>query len=408
MPFALFVLSLNPGFRLWDMIYNFDNPVDRQGTNCVKYDLRTEVFGNENVIPMWVADMDFLTPDFIIEAIRKRLDHEILGYTIRRSEYFESLLNWVKLRYNWEIEQEWISFSPGIVPAINICTLAFTQPGDSIIVQPPVYFPFFSAVKDHGRKILFNRLKEEEGFYTFDFDDLIKKAEAGAKMLILSNPHNPVGRAWRKDELLTLADICLKYKILIISDEIHSDLILHAYKHIPLASLSEEIASITLTCLAPSKTFNLAGLATSSMVISDPKLRETYKKQIESLHISGGNIFGTEASIAAYQQGHDWLDQLLIYLQKNVDYLMSRLKNTGSIIKPVLPEATYMIWLDCKELGMKPAELNKFFIEKAGLGMNEGSMFGPGGEGYMRMNLACPLATIEQALDNIENAISKI
>jgi cystathionine beta-lyase len=390
------------------MTYNFNEPVDRQGTNCVKYDLRKEVFGSENVIPMWVADMDFKTPPFIIDAIQRRLEHEILGYTIRRKEYFESLVSWVDRRYSWKINQDWISFSPGIVPAVNLCTLAFTEPGDKIIVQAPVYFPFFSAVKDHGRKILFNRLKEDNGHYSFDLDDLVKKARTGAKMLILSNPHNPVGRAWTCEELNSMASICKEYGILIISDEIHSDLVLPGYKHIPLASLSEEIADITLTCFAPSKTFNLAGLSTSSMVISNDKIREKFNKQIDSLHISGGNIFGTEASIAAYQEGDEWLDQLLSYLQKNIDYVVNRLLSSHSIIKAIEPEATYMIWLDCKNLQMKPSELNKFFVEKAGLGMNEGSMFGPGGEGYMRMNLGCPLANIEKAMDNIAYALSKI
>ncbi len=390
------------------MIYNFDEPVDRQGTSCVKYDLRSEVFGNNNVIPMWVADMDFRTPPFIIEAIRKRLDHEILGYTLRRDEYFESFVEWVQRRYSWTISREWITFSPGIVPALNICTLAYTRPGDSIIVQPPVYFPFFTAVKDHGRKILFNRLKEENEYYTFDFEDLEKKAKKGAKMLILSNPHNPVGRAWKKEELIELADICRRYNILIISDEIHSDLVLPGYKHIPLASLSEEISSITISCMAPSKTFNLAGLATSSVIISDKEIREKFNRQIESLHISGGNIFGTEASIAAYRKGEEWLDQLLNYLQGNIDYVLESLNHSETGIIPVRPEATYMIWLNCRALGLEPKALNDFFINKAGLGMNEGSMFGPGGDGFMRMNIACPKSTVMKALENIEKTIKNI
>ncbi len=387
------------------MKYNFDEPVDRQGTNCVKYDINKDVFGREDILPMWVADMDFRTPPFIIDALKRRLDHEILGYTVRRKEYFDSIAKWSKHRYGWDISKEWILFSPGIVPAVNICTLAYTEPGDKIIVQPPVYFPFFGAVKDHKRKILFNRLIEEEGNYRFDFDDLRKKARLGAKMLILSNPHNPVGRAWRREELRELADICLKYNILIISDEIHSDLVLPGFKHIPTASLSDDIAAITLTCLAPSKTFNLAGLSTSSMIISDKHLREKFQQKIDSLHIGGGNIFGTEASVAAYQEGEEWLEQLLSYLQENINYLVNRLNGSNMPIKALAPEATYMVWLDCRQMGMKGEELNKFFIEKAGIGMNEGSMFGPGGEGFMRINLACPKATVEKALDNIETAI---
>lgn len=388
------------------MRYNFDKPVDRQGTNCVKYDLRKEVFGSDKVIPMWVADMDFLTPPFIIDAIKERLKHEILGYTVRRDEYFETLGSWTERHYGWKIDKEWILFSPGIVPAVNICTLAYTKPGDSIIVQPPVYFPFFGAVKDHGRKLLFNRLKETDGRYYFDFDDLRKKAERGAKMLILSNPHNPVGRAWNKDELSELAEVCLEYNIIIISDEIHSDLVLPGFKHLPIASLSEKIASSTITCYAPSKTFNLAGLSTSSVVISDNKLREKFRKQIDSLHISGGNIFGTEASIAAYSKGEEWLGQLLDYIAKNVKLVVEKLNSDDLPLKAVIPEATYMIWLDCRKMKMDGKELNEFFINKAGIGMNEGSMFGPGGEGYMRMNLACPTSILEKALDKIVKAIN--
>ncbi|MEE4115324.1 MAG: PatB family C-S lyase [Marinilabiliaceae bacterium] len=387
------------------MIYNFDLPVDRQGTNCVKYDLRKEVFGSDKLIPMWVADMDFLTPPFIIDAIKERLKHEILGYTVRRDEYFETLVSWTERHYGWKIDKEWILFSPGIVPAVNICTLAYTKPGDSIIVQPPVYFPFFGAVKDHGRKLLFNRLRETEGRYYFDFDDLRKKAERGAKMLILSNPHNPVGRAWNKDELAELAEICLEYNIIIISDEIHSDLVLPGFKHLPTASLSEKTASLTITCYAPSKTFNLAGLSTSSVVISDKELRHKFQKQIDSLHISGGNIFGTEASIAAYSKGEEWLSQLLDYIAKNVKLVVEKLNSGDLPLRAVIPEATYMIWLDCRKMKMGGKELNEFFINKAGIGMNEGSMFGPGGEGYMRMNLACPTSILEKALDKIVKAI---
>jgi len=387
------------------MKYNFDEVLDRQGTNSVKYDLRKEVFGNDNLIPMWVADMDYRTPSFIIDAIKKRLEHEILGYTVRRDEYFSSLANWTAKKYGWKIKKDWILFSPGIVPAVNMCTLAYTEPGDSIIVQPPVYFPFFGAVKDHGRKLMFNRLNEKDGRYFFDLEDLEKKAKLGAKMLILSNPHNPVGRAWTRQELSGLAELCLKYNIIIISDEIHSDLVLPGYKHTATAGISEEIAASTITCYAPSKTFNLAGLSSSSLVIPDKELRDKFQKQLEILHIGGGNIFGTEASIAAYSKGEEWLRQLLIYLQKNVELVLDRFDGEKLPIKAIAPEATYMTWLDCREMKMCGKELNDFFVNKAGVGMNEGSMFGPGGEGYMRINIACPRSVVLKALDNIENAL---
>ncbi len=389
------------------MTYNFDEPVSREGSSCVKYDARKNVFGTDKVIPMWVADMDFECPPVIIKALRKRLDHEILGYTVRREQYFSSLSEWLKRRHSWHIKNDWISFSPGVVPALNVCTLAYTEPGDKIIVQPPVYFPFFTAVTDHKRKLVYNQLMEENGIWKIDFDDLEKKAAGGARMLFLCNPHNPVGRAWTGSELEKLADICLRHEVLILSDEIHSDLVLPGYKHIPLASLSQDIAASTITCMAPSKTFNIAGLSTSSVIISNSGLKEKFDTAIQSLHITGGNIFGTEASIAAYTSGDEWLDEMLEYVKVNIDYVLDRFKN-NKFIRPVPPEATYMIWLDCRSMGMSPEELNNFFVNEAGVGMNEGSVFGPGGEGYMRMNLACPHDTVKKVVDNIENALLKL
>jgi len=390
------------------MIYNFDEPVIRQHTNSVKYDLRKKIFDNEDLIPMWVADMDFKTAPFIIDSLKKRLGHEILGYTYLGDEYYSSIIEWIDKRHNWKIEKEWIIFSPGIVPALNISTLAYTDPGDSVIVQPPVYFPFFSAVEPHKRILGYNQLKENNGEWTVDFEDLKKRALKGAKIIILSNPHNPVGKAWTPEELKKIGDICLENSIIIISDEIHSDLVLPGNIHTPLASISEELASITVTCMAPSKTFNLAGLATSSMIISNENLRELFRKEIVNLHIEKGNIFGYEASIAAYRYGAKWVDQLLAYLAGSVDYVMKRCSESIPLIKPVRPEATYLIWLDCRGLGLSPEEMGKFFSLKAGVGLNEGSMFGPGGKGFMRMNLATPLSVISEAFDRIENAIKTL
>jgi len=389
------------------MEYNFDETPKREGTSCVKYDSRQEIFGKKDVIPMWVADMDFKCPPAVTEALRQRLKHEILGYTVRREEYFSSIKKWLRKRYEWHIENDWIVFSPGIVPALNICTLAFTEPGDKIIVQPPVYFPFFNAVTDHKRKLLFNRLKETNGQWSIDFDDLERKASQGARMLLLSSPHNPVGRSWSKEELEKLSRICLDYNILIISDEIHADLVLPGHKHIPLAKISGPVADNTLTCMAPSKTFNLAGLSTSSMIISNPGLRKKFEDAINSLHITGGNIFGTEASIAAYSFGEEWLDQLLPYIKNNIEYLVLRLEEV-ELVSPVIPEATYMVWLDCRRMKMSIPELNDFFINKAGVGLSEGSMFGPGGEGFMRINLACSHDTLRKAMDNIINALKSL
>jgi cystathionine beta-lyase len=390
------------------MIWNFDEPANREGTNCIKYDLREETFGIKNVIPMWVADMDFNTPDFIIKSLQSRLDHNIFGYSFRPPDYYLSIIDWLERRHKWQVEKEWICFCPGIVPALNLCTLAFTRPGDSIIVQPPVYFPFFSAVESHGRKLIYNKLIESEGKWVMDYDSLISSIDENTKMIIISNPHNPVGRAWSPEELTRLADICLKNNILVLSDEIHSDLVLPGFSHTPFAKLSEKIAENTITCIAPSKTFNLAGLSTSSVIISNPALRKSFKGIVDNLHVGNGNIFGTIASIAAYSFGHQWLDALLDYLDHNIEFVVDYCRKMIPEIIPVQPEATYMIWLDCRKFAMSGKELQTFFINSAGVGMNEGSTFGPGGEGFMRMNLATTHQTVMQAMEQIENAVSTL
>jgi cystathionine beta-lyase len=390
------------------MTWNFDEPVLREGTDCIKYDLREEIFGKKDVIPMWVADMDFNTPDFIIKAIRNRLNHEIFGYSLRPEIYYQSIISWLIRKHSWHIEKDWISFSPGVVPALNFCTLAFTKPGDGVIVQPPVYFPFFSAVESHGRKLIYNPLRENGGRWEMDFENLESSIQADTKMIIISNPHNPVGRVWSPEELNRLAAICLKNNILILSDEIHCDLVLPDYKHTPMASLSEEIAQKTITFIAPSKTFNLAGLSTSSVVISNPALRRTFARLIESLHVSNGNIFGTIASIAAYSQGYEWLNALLGYIVNNISFVTDYCEQLIPEILPVRPEATYMIWLDCRKLGIKGKVLQDFFVRKAGVGMNEGSTFGPGGEGFMRMNVASSHHVVVKAMEQIEKAVSTL
>ena len=389
-------------------MWNFDEPAKREGTNCIKYDLREETFGKKDVIPMWVADMDFNTPDFIINSLRDRLNHEILGYSFRPPEYFLSIISWHECRHNWQIKKEWICFTPGIVPALNFCTLAFTEPGDRIIVQPPVYFPFFSAVESHGRNLIYNRLIETNGKWIMDYESLIASIDGKTRMIIISNPHNPIGRVWTPDELNKLADICLKNNILILSDEIHCDLVLPGFRHIPIAALSEEIADNTITCIAPSKTFNLAGLSTSSVIISNPALRRSFIRTVENLHIGNGNIFGTTASIAAYSHGQKWLEALLEYIDHNIDFVEDYCRKMIPEIIAVIPEATYMIWLDCRKFGITGKELKDFFVTRAGVGMNEGSTFGPGGEGFMRMNIATTHQTVIKAMEQIEKAVSSL
>jgi cystathionine beta-lyase len=388
------------------MNWNFDEEISREGTDSVKYDLRHDIFGKKDIIPMWVADMDFRTPDFITAKLQQRLDHGIYGYSFRSRDYFRSIMNWFNSRYNWEIEKESICFCPGTVPAINLCTLAFTRPGDSIIVQPPVYFPFFSAVESHGRKLIYNQLITKDGRWMMDPGSLAELVSAETKMIIISNPHNPVGRAWSEEELRQLAGICLKNNILILSDEIHCDLTLPGYHHTPVAKLSEDLAEITVTCIAPTKTFNLAGLSTSSLIISNPVLRKYFNRKVEILHIGNGNIFGNIASVAAYSEGQEWMNALVEYIGGNVNYVTGFCRELIPEIIPVQPEATYMIWLDCRKFGMTGKELQSFFVNKAGVGMSEGSTFGPGGEGFMRMNIATTRSRVEKAMRQIGQAVA--
>ena len=386
------------------MIYNFDEIIERHNTASVKYDLRGTIFGKEDVLPMWVADMDFRTPDFVMEAIRERAANEILGYSIRTDAYFDALIQWLKRRHNWQIQKEWIAFSPGIVPAVNMAVMAFTQENDRIIVQPPVYFPFFGAVKDHNRELVYNPLILRDGRYHMDYDNLEQLCRDGARMLILCNPHNPAGNAWKPEELKQMADICLKYKVLMVSDEIHSDLVNRGYKHTVLASLSPEISMQTITMVAPSKTFNLAGLSTASVIIENPELLANFSKTLNSLHIGMGNVFGNVAAQAAYTHGDEWLDQLIDYLDGNIQYLMDFVETHLPQLRVIRPEATYMAWIDFSKLGFSDEELNRFVIDKAGLGLNQGIQFGPGGEGFMRMNLACPRSLVEKGLAGLLEA----
>jgi cysteine-S-conjugate beta-lyase len=285
------------------MNYNFDEIIQRENTDCVKYDLRKKFFGDENVIPLWVADMDFASPDFIKQAIIERAAHGIYGYTFPSENLYSSIANWLLRRHSWNIDKNWILFTPGIVPALNLAIIAFTQPGEKVIVQPPVYFPFFSAVKNNNRNLVYNQLQEINGRYEMDFRDLEKKIDKKTKLLLLCHPHNPIGRVWEMDELNHLIEICADNNITIVSDEIHSDLMLYGKKHTPLASVSETAAKISVTCMAPSKTFNLAGLASSALIIPDPDLKRTFEKTADQVHIGMGNIFGMTAMQAAYEKG---------------------------------------------------------------------------------------------------------
>jgi cystathionine beta-lyase len=386
-------------------IYNFDEIVDRKGTDSIKYDAAKEFLGaTGDIIPMWVADMDFRTPDFVINALKKRIEHEVFAYTMRSKNYYESIIGWLKRRHQWKVSRESIVFSPGVVPAVNMAVLSYTQPGDRIITQPPVYFPFFNAVKDHCRELVYNPLVLKNGRLNMDLENLDKVAKEGARMIILSSPHNPGGSVWTEEELRRLADICLRNDILILSDEIHCDLVFKPNKHIPLVTLSDEIADHCITAIAPSKTFNLSGLSTSSVIITNAELRKKFVATLDHLHIGMGNIAGNVASQAAYTYGDEWVDELMAYLSENLDILEDYLQKHIPQIRMLRPEATFLVWLDCRELAMDDAALNKFFLEKARLGLNRGEMFGPGGSWFMRMNIGCTKATLNKALESLKEA----
>lgn len=385
--------------------YNFDELVDRTNTNCIKYDARNNFFGNPDLLPLWVADMDFRTPDFIVDAIKKRAEHEIYGYTFRPETYNLSIVNWLKSRHNWEIKPEWISFSPGVVAGLTLAIEAFSSPGDGVILQPPVYFPFFDSIKGSGRTLIENPLKLENGRYYFDFDDLKQKITSNTKLLLLSNPHNPGGMAWNKEELSELARICLDKKILIVSDEIHSDLIFPGFKHTPLAAISEEIAQNCVTLMAPSKTFNTAGLTTSFLVIPNKRHFVAYEREMRLPHLHMGNIFGTVALEAAYTHGTEWLSQLISYLHENYRILEKFFAENMPEVKVMKPEATYLIWIDFSAYGISDDELNRKLIE-GGVGLNRGTQFGKQGSGFMRMNIGCPRATLLEALERIRKVFS--
>jgi cysteine-S-conjugate beta-lyase len=388
--------------------YNFDEIISREATNCIKYDAREKVFNKNDVLPLWVADTDFRTPDFIMNAIKKRADHEILGYTFNPDSYYESIEGWIKRRHNWEIKREWISFSPGVVAGLTLALEKFSNPGDGVIIQPPVYFPFFNSVKGTRRRIVENPLKIENGRYTFDLEDLKSKIDKTAKILLLCNPQNPGGTVYTKNELTELAAICLENNILVISDEIHSDLVFKGYQHIPFASISDEVAKNTIICMAPSKTFNVAGLSTSVVIIPDKTKFSCYEKSLNVRHLGMGNIFGSVALEAAYSNGDEWLDQLMEYLWQNYIFLENFFGENLPKVKVMKPEATYLIWIDFREYGMNDEELFRFVTDEAGVGLNNGARFGTGGDGWMRLNIGCPRTILEEALNRIKIAFEKL
>lgn len=386
--------------------YNFDEIIDRKGTSCVKYDgLKNAYQGKENLIPLWVADMDFATPDFIVEALKKRCEHPVFGYTFDDDEYYASILTWLHYKYNWKAEREWITYIPGIVKGIGLAVQCFTQPGDKVIIQPPVYHPFRLVPTRMGREVVYNPLKLEDGVYKMDFEQLESLIDKDCKMLILSNPHNPGGIVWEKEALVKLAQICSAHGILVISDEIHAELTYPQFRHHPFATVSPEAAACSVTFMAPSKTFNIAGIVSSYAIVPDAQLREKFYSFLEAGELNAGTIFAFTATKAAYTYGAEWLQQMRSYVIENVNFVDEYLKKNIPQIKAYRPQASFLIWLDCRELGLSQPDLVHLFEDKAGLALNDGTMFGKEGEGFMRLNVGCPRSILSKALESLKKAI---
>ncbi|PNR92802.1 MalY/PatB family protein [Petrotoga sp. 9PWA.NaAc.5.4] len=386
------------------MIYNFDELIDRKNTDSVKWNGLKELYGRDDVIPMWVADMDFKSPPQIIKALKERADHGIFGYPMVDENYFDPFIIWIKKRHSWEIDKSWIVPADGVVDALKIAILAYSKPGDNVVIQSPVYYPFYNIIKANGRMILKNPLKLNKNGYEMDFEDLDAKLNMNrTKLLILCNPHNPVGRVWKKEELERLSEVCLKRDIIILSDEIHSDLVYSPNKHLPISSLSQDIQKKVLSFYAPSKTFNLPGLHASFVVIPDDKLRNEYKNMIKSVSTDSLNIFGMTSAKAAYENGEEWLNELLEYLMNNIKFVLKFFSENMPDLKIIEPEGTYLMWMDFRKYGDE-STVKDILINKAKVGLEEGSIFGEEGNGFFRMNIACPKELLKKACESIYKA----
>jgi cystathionine beta-lyase len=385
------------------MSFDFDQAVDRSGSSSVKFDARKAYFGREDVMPMWVADMDFAAPAEVSEALVARARHPVYGYTLYPDSLYQSLIDWCDRRYNWSLKRNQIIMCPGVVPSIHAAIQGLTQPGDKVIVQPPVYFPFFSAVTETGRELVLNPLRLDEDHYSMDLNHLEDCARQGARLLLLCSPHNPVGRVWRRQELKDLLTLAERYQMTIISDEIHADLIYPGETHLPLADLSDSVN--VLTTVAPSKTFNIPGLALSALVVPDKADRRAIKQVFESWHVSAANPFSITAFEAAYNHGEAWLDALMQYLQQSRDRAAQFIDESLPDISLIQPQGTYLLWLDCRQMGLDNSTLRQFFIEQAGVGMNPGYVFGDNGSGFMRLNIGTPRARVEVALQKMAAAL---
>ena len=390
------------------MSVDFDTVPNRRGTNCFKYDFAREMGMPEDVLPLWVADMDFPTAPAVLERLHALAEHGIFGYTGVKDAYFSAVHNWYAQRFGWETQRSWLVTTPGVVFAIAIAIRAFTQKGDAILIQQPVYYPFADKVTENDRQLVVNPLILKNGRYEMDFADMERKiADNHVKMLLLCSPHNPVGRVWTKEELLRVGEICQKHGVLVVSDEIHADFTYAGHTHRVFASVKSEFADFTITCTAPSKTFNLAGLQNSNIFIPNRQLRHAYKKELSACGCGGTNCMGMAACQAAYEAGADWLEQLKQYLAGNLAYVRQFLREKLPDIALIEPEGTYLVWLDLRKLGLTEQQQRQLIVQDAKLWLDTGTLFGQGGEGFERINIACPRATIEQAMQRLERAVHK-
>ncbi|WP_338778090.1 MalY/PatB family protein [Metabacillus sp. FJAT-52054] len=385
----------------------FDEIVERRQTNSVKWDLTNEIFGTSDVLPMWVADMDFKAPAEVLEALKKRIDHGIFGYSSIGESTKTAITEWAEKRNGWRFKKEAILFSPGVVTALSFAIQAYSEPGEKVLIQSPVYTPFFDMVKRNGREIVNSQLILEEGRYEIDFNDLAKKMDdPEVKMMLLCNPHNPGGRSWNVDELKKIGELCAEHDVLMVSDEIHSDLMLFGNKHVPFASISKEFSDRSITCFAPSKTFNLAGLQASVMVIENDSLR---RRMDETLHRQGFftlNALGSLGMEAAYSHGAAWLGELNAYIERNMEYAIDFLNNQVPGVTAIKPDASYLLWLDCRGLGLDDKEIKRRLLHKGKVALEEGTKYGPGGEGFARLNAGCSIETLKDGLSRVKTAFS--
>ena len=390
------------------MTYSFDKIVDRRSSGDLKHGVLQERYGRSDLLPLWVADMDFETPPFITEALRQRLDHSLFGYTVVPEELWDVIIQWTLEHHGWQVQREWLTYIPGIVKGIGMAINVFSEEGDKVIIQPPVYHPFRLTPQGNGRKVVYNPLRElPDGSYDMDFEQLEQVTDEHCKILILSNPHNPAGICWKEDTLRRLAHFCYEHHILVLSDEIHSDMALFGNRHIPFATVSDEAAACSITFAAPSKTFNIAGIVSSYAIVPNPTLRRRFYSWLEANELNDPPLFSPIATIAAYSQGESWRRQMLAYIEENIRFVEEYCQQHLPKIKPWRPEASFLVWLDCRPLGLQHDELIDLFVNRAHLALNDGAMFGPGGEGFMRLNVGTPRSILLQALLQLEQAINK-